>query len=342
MRVCGTLYDSYSSKGRSAVLVLDSDEFYAELTDAGTVENFEFERVEDKLPGVPRRIFFKSARSFVPSGDLPSEIENYFDGSGSRFLLWLEKFSFSKSLTLFATCLLFFIGARVALPVLADSMAMRVPQRIESKIGKSAFENLDYVEFEPSALEPERIARLKNQAMKMAVAAGFEPPPEIYFRKSKYFGANAFALPGGPVVITDELVKHLGSDDLTVAVIAHEYAHIKARHGIKNFLHTAGFFTVAAIFFGANETVLEEIAVAGIALSNLDYGRRQEIEADTIGAAILSDAGFDPGNMAKALKSLKSIRCGEENGEENCAEIPQWLSTHPSIDERIGNPDLTE
>ncbi len=333
MRIAGTLYDSYSSRRHKAALCIQDGGFYAEMPDGKVIENLEFESVEDELPGTPRRIYFKSGRSFVPLGDLPPEFAARFETHGSRILARLERFSIYKGAVLFAVFIAFLAGIRLLLPVVADSIAMRVPQKIESRIGAVAFEKFDYAEFKSSGLNSVRVERLRKKAREMAVSAGFDPIPELYFRKSRLMGANAVAFPGGPVVLTDELVEHLDSDDLIVAVIAHEYAHIRARHTMKSIVRIAGLFAAMNLLFGADETIIEEMTATALAMFSLNYNRVAETEADILGVAILKKSGREASDLARALAVLNSLNQCSEN--EECPSPPNWLSTHPSTEERI-------
>ena len=65
-------------------------------------------------------------------------------------------------------------------------------------------------------------------------------PNHIPLWRSEFFGANAFAFPGGPIVVTDDLVKLLDNDYLTLAVIAHELAHIDQRHSLHQIMEIIG------------------------------------------------------------------------------------------------------
>ena len=76
-------------------------------------------------------------------------------------------------------------------------------------------------------------------------------------------GANALAFPGGPVVVTDELVLLLQQDDLILSVIAHEFAHIQERHSLQHIVEMIGIGAMTSVMLGANDTLLEEASVVG-------------------------------------------------------------------------------
>ena len=117
--------------------------------------------------------------------------------------------------------------------------------------------------FEKSELPEKRITEIKDKSQKIFKHSKLYKYPEIKFNKSNILGPNALALPGGPIIITDDLVELLKDDDL-ILVIAHEIAHIKERHSLQQIVEIAGLSSIAWMIFGFDENILEEIVFIGI------------------------------------------------------------------------------
>ncbi|MEM6282533.1 MAG: M48 family metalloprotease [Chloroflexota bacterium] len=139
---------------------------------------------------------------------------------------------------------------------------------------------------------------------------------------------NAFALPGGQVFITTALLGRMDREDQVAAVLAHEIVHVLARHGAQRLAQSEltngliGAVAVASEDAGAVQTA----AVVG-QLVNLQYGRDDEIQSDTLGVCLMIDAGYDPTGMIEVQQILAQASQG--------GRPPEFLSTHPSPDNRI-------
>ncbi len=134
---------------------------------------------------------------------------------------------------------------------------------------------------------------------------------------------NAFALPGGIVVVNSELIKVTENADELAAVLAHEVQHIEQRHSLKNMVNSLGWAAGLMIVLG---DVNVATAVIAHQLGNMYFSRDKEQEADRLGFYALTEANIAPEGMVGLLKKL---------GEQPGADIPAWLSTHPETEARI-------
>jgi predicted Zn-dependent protease len=132
--------------------------------------------------------------------------------------------------------------------------------------------------------------------------------------------ANAFALPGGYVLITDKLLGIIESPAECAAILAHEIGHIEKRHTLSNLL--ANF--TAAVIFGDNALASE----AAELLATSAYSRKQEETADRFGLDLLEKSGINPHIMGTAFRHLKE----ESDYSDLNMEI---IMSHPNIDKRI-------
>ena len=153
------------------------------------------------------------------------------------------------------------------------------PIQLEEKIGQNAYKSLKKIAFKDTELRHNKISILRNNAFDIDSVNGLRSV-DILFHKSELFGANALAFPGGPIVVTDDLVKLLDNNDLTLAVIAHELAHIDQRHSLHQIIEIIGIAAVASVLFGSTDSLIEEASLVAINLWASKKSRQFEKEAD--------------------------------------------------------------
>lgn len=137
--------------------------------------------------------------------------------------------------------------------------------------------------------------------------------------------ANAFAAPGGVVVVFSGLLRQTASAEEAAGVIAHEVAHAELRHGMQNMAKQLGLQALVAFALGDTSGA----ALSGIAtdLIGMSFSRDAEREADADGLRRLVAAQIDPKGMVTFFEKLSKLEKG--------ATPPAMLSTHPATGERI-------
>ena len=157
---------------------------------------------------------------------------------------------------------------------------------------------------------------------------------------------NAFAVPGGYVYITRQLVNLMNNEAELAAVMGHEVGHVAARHSARRqqaaqrnqILGVLGQVLAGAVL---GDSALGQLGqqIAGTApqLATLSYSRNQEIEADQLGVRYLAGAGYDTRAMATVLQSLAAQNSLDSQLQGRDATIPEWASTHPDPAGRVQN-----
>ena len=145
---------------------------------------------------------------------------------------------------------------------------------------------------------------------------------------------NAFALPGGPIYITAALLNALETEGQLAGVLAHEVGHVVGRHASEQIAKSqlvqglTGAAVMAA-YDPSNPSSAQQAQIAQMAgqLITMKYGRGDELESDRLAVRFMADAGYDPNSLVGVMTILESASSG--------AQPPEFLSTHPSPDNRI-------
>jgi beta-barrel assembly-enhancing protease len=143
---------------------------------------------------------------------------------------------------------------------------------------------------------------------------------------------NAFALPGGNVVIHSGLIMRAESPEEILGVLGHEVAHVTERHHVRGLITKMGLRYLILLFFDTGSAIGDLIINAGSTLQSLKYDRDLETEADEKGWEYVTKANVNPAGMISFFKKLE----GEKKGTLKELEASlDWMNTHPNTAERI-------
>lgn len=146
---------------------------------------------------------------------------------------------------------------------------------------------------------------------------------------------NAFSLPGGWVYLNEGLVKKAANDDELAGVIAHEVAHITARHAVKRYESSVGMQIVQLATLATRQAAAARGAGIAMQAAQLAYARDDELEADRLGVKYLKAAGFDPKGMLAFLQTLREIHQHEPHYLPRGVVRPHYAMSHPYVPDRI-------
>ncbi len=221
----------------------------------------------------------------------------------------------------------------VALPRLAEWTAAQIPVSWEEALGERAFEELTEVFAAVQQEAPKFCETTAGRAALDRLTARLAGPAAAQVKAPYRFQvtvldigmANAFALPGGRVVLFRGLIENAGDASEVAGVLAHEMGHVTHRHGTQAILRSLG----VEVLFGLMLGDLGEGLFGGIGASllSLSYSREAEAEADRVALALLDHTGIGAQGLAAFFKRLA----------EGSRELPaalQLLSTHPSHEAR--------
>ncbi len=179
--------------------------------------------------------------------------------------------------------------------------------------------------------------RLKNATVDYLRKHGFSKRIKQFnwqFNLVENNTVNAWCMPGGRIVVYSGILPYTENEAGLATVMSHEIAHAVARHGNERMsqqvaLALGGISLAIALQDHPEETQAIFLSVYGVGggLGVLIYSRKHEYEADKIGMVFMALAGYDPAEGIKFWERMAAKQSG--------ASIPQFLSTHPSDENRI-------
>lgn len=218
-------------------------------------------------------------------------------------------------------------GYIYGLPKAAEYIAARVPIETERIIGERGLAWLEQNKWlVPSTVDEDVQSALRQDFDRLRQGLAQERHYRLEFRGAPGLGANALALPGGTIVLTDALVNLAKSQDEIAAVLAHEIGHIEHRHTLRHILQDSVVVLVAATIAGDAAT----LGIAGVPalLAQAKYSREFESQADDFAFSLLKQRGISPEHFAKIMLRMDQ--------DQKTANKPiGFLSTHPFTQDRV-------
>ena len=281
-----------------------------------------------RLAGTHRTLRFEDG-SLVQAAD-SDELHQWFGGRDA-LESWVDGLERQWQAALAAVVAVMLGGVlffAYGLPRVADAAARGIPVAVEAKLGAQVESILHRWVLKPTTLGAERREKLQSVYARYASEIPGASAYRVEFANAPAIGANAFALPGGLIVVTDELVEGL-TDEEVLAVLAHETGHQQNRHLMRSVLQDSAVILAAALISGdVGSAGVVVIAVPTFLVRN-HYSRDFERDADEFALRTLAAAGVSPQRFADALMKLARLHANDEE------EANDYLSTHPASEVRI-------
>ncbi len=245
-------------------------------------------------------------------------------------VLGRREFNRAVRLTLYFAggCLLVAWLGSLALGAMASAITAGVPMEWEQKLGNRQIESL------------QKSGRLLDDSNEVAQLAALAAPlvqvlpsgrRDLKFHISGDAAANAFALPGGHVVVNVGMLRMTDQPEELLGVLAHELAHQTKRHAIRRIISGSGPLVIFGLFLHSNSGSGNFLAMGSGLMVFEGFSREYETEADDTGWSYLVAANIDPRGMIRSFKKLEA----EEEKTGLGAIGPQALRSHPAIEKRI-------
>jgi predicted Zn-dependent protease len=217
-------------------------------------------------------------------------------------------------------------------------IAKKIPVSWEQQLGEST---IAQYQLGKDVMDKKESDAVLDPLTKPLLNALDNSPYDYQFHIVNDGSLNAFALPGGEVVIHSALILRAESAEELLGVVAHEIAHVEQQHGLRGVIGATGIYMIASAVFGDVSGIMATLTSAAPLLLNQSYSRRFETESDLKGFALLQKARVNPNGLASFFekmieeekKQLEKIE--DENNRELVKGALQFLSTHPASEERI-------
>ena len=213
------------------------------------------------------------------------------------------------------------LGLWLGADLLVELAVARIPVEWEQKLGESAYK--DFLAHQEIVKEGVAVSAVEEMTRRLTAQIENNPYKfEVTVVKSDV--VNAFALPGGYIVVFTGLMKKADSGEEVAGVMGHELNHVLQRHGLERIVKQLGLVAVVSIVLGDQQGLVVLAKQLGVELLTLKFGREQEAEADLTGLQLLYRAKIDPSGMISFFQRLSEKDAGRM----------EWLSTHPMSQDR--------
>lgn len=327
--VRGVYYDGVTSQETPADLeVYDNGEVrWAGAAGSGiTVAQL---RIAPRVGNIPRNVYFPDGAKFETEDNdaIDSLARRWRLQRGGRFLHLLETHKRYIVAALVVVVVSSWAFVQHGVPALAKAAAFALPPEANSKLGAGALDILDKSIFAPSQLDDATRARLTRRFQAMTADAPKSLGLHLEFRDGKAVGANAFALPSGTIVVTDQMVHLAKNDDELLSVFAHEMGHVVHRHGLRGVIQSSIVAVIIVTITGDVSSSSSLIAALPTLLVEAQYSQTFEREADGYSLQYMLDHGIDPVHFANLMQRMPGAKGEDEAG--------RYFSSHPTTQERI-------
>jgi len=288
-------------------------------------------KISGRLANLPRRLA-------MPNGGCFETLDN--DGIDAligemRHLLgggWIDRFERSWRAVVFA---ILFAAAMVAayviwgVPATALALAKATPDWLATTISTEGLKSFDQHILKDSTLtsaEQQRAQALFDSLTHAGACRNRHC--ELVFRQGGWIKANAFALPDGHIVLTDELFRLVKSDDELTGVFAHEMGHVVYAHGLQRIYQASVIPAFIIVVTGDVSQVSQLAVLLPTLLIETSYSREFETDADRYAIKTLRRMGKNPAAMAALLERMEKQLCGPKGCPLS------WLGDHPDTARR--------
>ncbi|CNI43176.1 M48 family metallopeptidase [Yersinia pekkanenii] len=288
--------------------------------------------VSDSLGTIPLNLTFPDGGRFVPTDDALFR-QWLYQRRSPGLVHRLERHKRGVLLALLMTIMLILAYIYVLLPWASSEIALRIPTVAEQKLGEHSFKLLQHSGFKPSQLPAERqqaIQQLFVQVMPVQMQQERTPPKLILMTAP--MTANAFMLPDGTMVLSDDLIKLTTSDDALAAVMLHEMGHHAYRHSMRMLVRSSLVALTLMWMTGDVNGIGDTLLQSASFVHEMQFSRAIEREADSWAIAEMQHEGRSLSAMEDIYHRLQQVAMP---GAETRIDMTEWLSTHPDMQDRL-------
>lgn len=359
----GIYYDGKTSEKKDALLYCKHNGLigFAEIdTDETPIDSVE---ISSRIGNTPRYLNFPDGSQFETNdNDAIDEMVNSF--SHNIFQGLIHKLESAKSFVLFTIISVIAFGwlfIQYGIPFASKQIAERLPEEASQYMGQGVLDIMDKQWFSKTKLSKKKQTELKQLFDDLKTKIDGSKYYKLVFRSGGPIGANAFALPSGTVVFTDELI-NLTADNLDIAAIMlHEIGHLKHHHSLRATIQQSSLAIFIIAITGDVSTSSSIITAIPFILVKSGFSQTMESEADSYALNYMKKYNINPNHFAIMMEKLEAsfsdeytdclkkhkkqnanIKCintavkqNKMKDKKQSTELLDYFSTHPSSKKRI-------
>ncbi|MEE8056707.1 MAG: M48 family metallopeptidase [Pseudomonadales bacterium] len=363
MKIAQGVYHDGKTSVVHQVELLESAQGEMTLQGRGTVDialptsTFEQLRISSRIGNTPRYIYFPNGGKFETedSNAIDHWLEVVSPGVWLGLAHRLESHFRYVLPGLIVVIVSTWMSIQYLIPVVSAEIVQQLPSTISEKIGKGSLQLMDKHLFIKSRLSERRQQYVQALFQQYFVQLIEDYSLVLNFRYSEKIGANAFALPSGDLVFTDDIVDLAGNDFELLAVMAHEVGHVQKLHMMRRVVQDSLLVFLLTMVAGDVSTVSSVALATPTILLEMAYSRDFEREADYFTLVFLQEYDIDPINFSNMMARIELAAAQKSAQQESAVSISDgdysrvaerlqyYLSSHPDTDERsqaFGEPSI--
>ncbi len=329
-KISGKLFDGKTPAEISALLSVIPYNTIEITSDSG-IKTYSFAQIKiaPRIGNIQRKIELPDGSIFYTDmNDAIDEIcMSMQTQQGSRFIHMLE--TNLRYIAIAFMCVLAFIAGVyfIGIPYAAKQIAYNLPESVSTSLSDMTLKTFDKQYLGTTTLPEEKQAEI--QTLFTNVCRYFNAPQsfKLLLRDGKDIGANAFALPGGIVIVTDQLVNSAENNDEIASIMAHEIGHALEHHALRSVLQGSSVMILLSMIMGDFISVTNLAAMVPIMMIEGKYSRNFENKADDFSYRYLQGNNLPLTSFSDILTRL------DKEAIDN--PVINLISTHPPTKERI-------
>ncbi len=311
MAVTGVWFDGVTSAMIPATLEVDGEGRVALSVQGRAAQSFAFDQltISPRLGKTPRYVYLDSGGKFETSDN--DQIDVWVKQfRGGAWDTWVHRWESQWHTVLASVVMVVFFGWAVVvygLPAVSEKIAFWLPDEVPQLVGEHTLSALDDAFFEPSTLPKAEQTRVLKH-FQGALDQYPELPLKVLFRDGGAIGPNAFALPDGTLIFTDQMVALARDDDELLAVLAHEIGHVAERHSMQAVVRTSMFGFLIMAITGDVSASSDALLAVPLLLMELSHSRKFERQADDFSLRFMQTNNVEPESFVRIMSRLQNAR----------------------------------
>lgn len=232
----------------------------------------------------------------------------------------------NRTLLIIAAVLGFFMAVYLLFSLVLPKIAIRfISIQNEIEMGDKLFHGLQ----EEIKIDKNATTILQNFADQLHLSKQYPIRVSVAISEE----VNAYALPGGHIVVNTAILNELQTPESLVALLSHESTHINRRHSLQNILSSMGSGIIIGLLTNAGGSAAKIIIGNADFLVHMNYSRKLEKQADEEGMVLMEKNNINPNGMIQLMQRLK------ESNDDSSMKALSFLSSHPLTEERIADAE---